>query len=53
MKVAWSDEGKIIAVLLNGKKVTFDLLADRSKPLIAPEELARLKLENSKSTSTP
>lgn len=41
---AWSDEGKIIAVLLNGKKLRFDLSSDLSKPLI-PEQELRLLLE--------
>jgi hypothetical protein len=45
---AWSDEGKIIAVLLNGKKLRFDLLSDLSKPLIPAQELKLLlEAENS------
>jgi hypothetical protein len=48
VSTAWSDDGKIIALLLNGKKVRFDIETDWSKPLIPSEELARLLRENSK-----
>lgn len=38
----WSDDGKILAVLLNGKKMRFDLSSDLDTPLIPRDELATL-----------
>lgn len=39
---AWSDDGKILAILLNGKKMRFDIHSDLRKPLIPADELSIL-----------
>jgi hypothetical protein len=43
VKNAWSDEGKIIALLHNGKKIRLDIHSDLSRPFIPRTELQRLQ----------
>lgn len=45
----WSDEGKIIALLLNGKKIRVDLHTDLSQTFIQQDELERLLREKQRS----
>lgn len=47
---AWSHDGKIIALLLNGKKTRFDLNSDLGKSLIPSDELEKLLEEKSKTS---
>lgn len=41
----WSDEGKIITQLLNGKKMRMNLYTDLSRTFIPQDELERLLRE--------
>lgn len=46
VKSAWSYEGEITVLLLNGKKIKIDLNTDLSQPLIPRQELQLLNAQN-------
>lgn len=45
VKNAWSHDGKIIALLRNGKKIRVDLLSNLDQPLVSRDEMERVMSE--------